>query len=47
MSSDSTSDDMNEIVEPNIPAVPSKSIEFPCLEYTFMAIPMSHILVVT
>ena len=39
MSSDSTSDDMNEIVEPNIPAVPSKSIEFPYSEYTFMVVP--------
>ena len=39
MSSDSTSDDVNEIVESNIPALPSTSIEFPCPEYTFMVVP--------
>ena len=40
MSSDSTSDDVNEIVEVNIPTEPSKSIEFPCPEYTFMVVPI-------
>jgi len=35
---DSTSDDMNEIVESNIPAMPRKSIEFSCAEYSFMIV---------
>ena len=39
MSSDSTSYDVDEIVEPNILAVPSKSFEFSCAEYSFMIIP--------
>ena len=40
VSSVSTSDDMNEIVESNnIPAVPRKSFEFSCDEYSFMVIP--------
>ena len=43
--SDSTSDDVNEIVESKIPALPSKSIEFSCAEYNFMVIPIEHILV--
>jgi len=42
---DSTSNDVNEIVESNIPAVPSKSIKFPCPEYTFMVFSPNHILV--
>ena len=40
MSSDGTSDDMNELVEPNILAVLSKSFEFPCAEYSFMIVPI-------
>ena len=40
MSSDSTGDDVNEIVESNIPAVPRKSFESPCVEYSFMVIPI-------
>jgi len=39
MSSYSTSDDMNEIVEVNIPVKPSKSIEFSYPGYIFMVIP--------
>jgi len=39
VSSNSTDDDMNDIVEFNIPAVPSKSIEFPYPEYTFIVVP--------
>ena len=39
MSSDSTSDDVNEIIEFKIPALPSKSIEFFCAEYSFMVVP--------
>jgi len=38
MSSNSTSDDVHKIVEINISAEPSKSIEFPCPEYTFMVV---------
>ena len=38
MSSDSTSDDMDEIVESNISAVPSKSFEFPLVDYGFMVV---------
>ena len=33
VSSDSTNDDVDEIVESNIPAVPSKSFEFPYTDY--------------
>jgi len=33
MSYDSTSDDVNEIVESNILAVPSKLFEFTCVDY--------------
>jgi len=40
MSSDGTNDDVDELVEPNIPAVPSKSFEFSCAEYSFMIIPI-------
>jgi len=39
MSSDSISDDVDEIVKANIPAVPSKSFEFSCAEYSFMIVP--------
>jgi len=38
VSSDSTSDDADEIIESNIPTVPSKSIEFPCGDYGFMVV---------
>jgi len=38
VSSDSISDDVNEIVESNIPIVPRKSLEFPYAEYSFMVI---------
>jgi len=41
MSSDSTSYDVDEIVEPNILAVPSKSFEFSCVKYSFMIIPIN------
>ena len=40
MSSDSTSDEVDEIVEPNTPAMPSKLFEFACAEYSFMVIPI-------
>ena len=39
MSSDSTSDDVNEIVEVNIPTEPGKSIEFLYAEYSFIVVP--------
>ena len=39
MSSGSISVDVNEIVEANIPAVPSRSFEFPCVDYGFMVVP--------
>ena len=39
MSSNSISDSVDEIVKSNIPVVPSKSFEFPCVEYEFMVIP--------
>jgi len=39
MSSDSTSNGADEIVESNIPAVLSKSFEFPCADYEFMVVP--------
>jgi len=45
MSSDGTSDDVDKLVEPNIPAVPSKSFEFSCTKYSFMVVLPSHILV--
>ena len=35
MSSNSTSDDVDEIIELNTPVVPSKSFEFSCSEYSF------------
>ena len=40
MCSDSISDDVDEIVELNTPEVPSKSFEFPCVEYSFMVVPI-------
>jgi len=39
VSSDSTSDDVDEIVESNIPTLPSKLFEFPYIDYGFMIIP--------
>ena len=39
VSFDSTSDDVNEIVESNILAVPSRSFKFFCAEYEFMIVP--------
>jgi len=38
--SDSTNDNVDEIVEPNTPIVPNKSFESPCAEYNFMFIPI-------
>jgi len=40
MSSDDTSDDVDEIVEPNAPTVSSKSFEFSYVEYSFMIVPI-------
>ena len=40
VSSDGTSDDMDEIVEPYIPTMPSKLFESPCAEYSFMIVPI-------
>jgi len=39
VSSDSTSDDVDEIVEFNILAEPSKLFEFSCADYEFMVVP--------
>ena len=39
MSYDSTSDDMDGIVESNIPVEPNKSFEFSCFGDGFMVIP--------
>jgi len=39
VSSDCTSDDVDEIVESNIPAEPSQSFEFPCADYGLMIVP--------
>jgi len=44
VSSDSTSDDVNEIVESKIPTLPSKSIKFSCAEYNLWSFLPSHIL---
>ena len=38
MSSNSINDDVNVVVESNIPAVPSKSFEFSCTNYGFMIV---------
>jgi len=40
MSSDSASDDVNVVVEPNTPIVPNKPFKSPCAEYNFMVIPI-------
>ena len=39
VSFDSTSYDVNETLESNIPAMPNKSFEFPCAYYGFMVVP--------
>jgi len=39
MSSDNTSDDVDEIADSNILAVPSKSFKFSCAKYGFMIFP--------
>jgi len=39
MSSDSTSDEVDEIVEPNTPTMPSKPFKSPCVEYNFIVVP--------
>ena len=39
VSSDSTNDDVDVIVESNIPTEPSKSFEFSCADYGFMVVP--------
>jgi len=39
MSSDSTNNDVDEIVESYIPTEPSKSFEFSCVDYGYMIIP--------
>ena len=41
MSSDSVNDDVDEIVETNIFTVPSQSFESPCVEPSFMVIPIN------
>jgi len=38
ISSDSTGDDVNEIIEFNISVVLSKSFEIPCIDYGFMIV---------
>ena len=40
ISSDSISDGVDEIVEPNTPPVPSKSFKLPCSRYSFMVVPI-------
>jgi len=40
VSSDNTSDDMDEIVESNITTELIKSFEFPCTDYEFMIVPI-------
>jgi len=40
VSSDSTNNGVDEIVESNIPAVPSKSFEFSCADYGFIVVPV-------
>ena len=42
ISSDSTNDDTDEIVECNIPTMPSKSFEFLYAEYSFLVVPIVH-----
>ena len=40
MSSDSTSDEVDEIVEPNTLTMPSKPFESPYVEYSFIVVPI-------
>jgi len=40
VSFESTGDDVNDIVEPNTPAVPSKSFGLLCAKYSFMVVPI-------
>jgi len=40
VSSNSINDVVDEIVESNIPAMPSKSFEFSCADYWFMVVPI-------
>jgi len=40
MSFDSASDDVDEIVEPNTPTMPSKPFKSPCAEYSFIIVPI-------
>ena len=47
MSSDSVSDDMDEIVEPNTPTVPSKPFESPCADLVLWLFLSIHLLGVT
>ena len=39
-SSDGASDNVDALVGPNIPTMPSKSFKFSCVEYNFMVIPI-------
>jgi len=45
VSSNSIGEDVNEIVESNIPALPRKSFEFSYAEYSLWSFLQSHILV--
>ena len=45
MSSDSASDDVDEIVESKMPIMPCKPFESPCAEDSFMVIPIHSFLV--
>ena len=38
MSSDGTSDNIDEIVEPNTPTMSGKQFESPCAEYSFTVV---------
>jgi len=40
ISSDSASDDVDEIIEPNTPTMTNKTFKFPCDEYSFMVVPI-------
>ena len=40
MSSDNANNDVDEIVEPNAPNVPSQPFESPYVEYSFMIVPI-------
>ena len=45
VSPDSTSIDVDEIVESSIPIMPSKSFEFPCIDYGLWLFLLSYLLV--